>query len=147
MLSAKAKFPTNKLIVNPMPVKIAIPYNLIQFEFEGISASFNFTEIYENRKTPICLPKNKPHKIPRGTGFVNVLIDIPSKETPAFAKAKCGIIPKATYGDKACSSFNNNDKSLSLFLCGMLSANKTPDIVECIPDSWVKYQRRSPIIK
>ena len=28
----------------------------------------------------------------------------PSRETPAFAKAKIGIIPKATYGEIACSS-------------------------------------------
>ena len=44
------------------------PQNLSQFEFEGISAIFNFTDINENTNTPICLPKNKPHKIPKGTG-------------------------------------------------------------------------------
>ena len=35
--------------------------------------------------------------------------DRPSKETPALAKANIGIIPKATYGDIACSNFNNNE--------------------------------------
>ena len=54
--SAKAKFPTNKLIVNPIPVRIPTPYNLSQFEFEGISAIFNFTDINEN--------KNKSKDIP-----------------------------------------------------------------------------------
>ena len=52
--------------------------------------------MYENKKTPICFPKNKPHKIPSGTGSKIVKKVIPSKETPAFAKAKIGIIPKAT---------------------------------------------------
>ena len=42
--SINAKFPTKRLIVNPMPVKIPTPYNLIQFEFEGISANFNFID-------------------------------------------------------------------------------------------------------
>ena len=39
-------------------------------------------------KTPNCLPKNNPHKIPNGTGFIKVAILNPSRETPAFAKAK-----------------------------------------------------------
>ena len=58
----------------------------------------------EKMKTPNCLPKNNPHKIPNGTGFIKVAILNPSRETPAFAKAKIGIIPKATYGEIACSS-------------------------------------------
>ena len=28
----------------------------------------------------------------------------------------------------------NNEKSFSFFLCGIVVASKTPDIVECIPD-------------
>ena len=95
-LSAKAKFPTNKLIVNPIPVRTPTPYNLIQFEFEGISAILNFTDINENKNTPICFPKNKPHNIPSGTGASNELKEIPVKSTPALAKANKGIIPKAT---------------------------------------------------
>ena len=63
-----------------------------------------------------------------------VLIDILFTTTPAFAKANKGIIPKATYGDKRCSIFNSNEKSFFCFLCGIVSANNTPDIVECIPD-------------
>ena len=50
----------------------------------------------ENKNTPICFPKNKPHKIPRGTGVYNVFNVTPSKTTPAFAKANNGMIPKAT---------------------------------------------------
>ena len=45
IFSAKAKFPTNKLIVKPIPVKIETPYKLIQFELFGASANFNLTEI------------------------------------------------------------------------------------------------------
>ena len=54
-------------MVNPIPVKIPTPYNLIQLELVGISANFNFTDKNENKNTPICLPKNKPHTIPKGT--------------------------------------------------------------------------------
>ena len=63
----------------------------------------------ENKNTPICLPKNRPHKIPKGTGVRNVLMFRPSSTTPAFAKANNGIIPNATYGDKICSNFNNRE--------------------------------------
>ena len=42
--------------------------------------------------------------------------DKPSRETPAFANANRGIIPKATYGLIACSIFINKEKSLSFFL-------------------------------
>ena len=94
--STKAKFPTNKLIVKPIPVNNPIPYRVIQSELFGISASFNFIEQYENKNTPICFPKNKPHTIPRGTGFNNVAKLTPANETPALANANIGIIPKAT---------------------------------------------------
>ena len=36
MLSAKAKFPTNKLIVKPIPVNTDTPYKLSQVELSGI---------------------------------------------------------------------------------------------------------------
>ena len=84
-------------------------------------------------KTPNCLPKNNPHKIPNGTGFIKVAILNPSRETPAFAKAKIGIIPKATYGEIACSSLISIEFLceflFSLSLCGIVKANKTPAIV------------------
>ena len=38
MFSAKAKFPTNKLIVKPIPVKTDTPYKLSQLELSGICA-------------------------------------------------------------------------------------------------------------
>ena len=50
----------------------------------------------ENKNTPICFPKNKPHKIPKGTGESKELIETPVRTTPAFAKANNGMIPKAT---------------------------------------------------
>ncbi len=53
-------------------------------------------DINENKNTPICFPKNKPHKIPNGTGESRELREIPFKTTPAFAKANNGIIPNAT---------------------------------------------------
>jgi hypothetical protein len=58
--------------------------------------NFNFTAKNENKNTPICLPKNNPHIIPKGTGFIKLLIDKLFNETPAFAKANKGIIPNAT---------------------------------------------------
>ena len=36
VLSAKAKFPTNKLIVKPIPVNTETPYKLSQLELSGI---------------------------------------------------------------------------------------------------------------
>ena len=93
---ANAKFPTNKLIVKPIPVKTETAYKDIQFELLGFCARFNLTDTYANRKTPICFPKNKPHKIPSGTGLSREFKLIPFKETPAFANAKRGIIPNAT---------------------------------------------------
>ena len=56
----------------------------------------NLTDKNENKKTPICLPKNKPQIIPHGTGDNTVLMDMSFKTTPAFAKANKGIIPNAT---------------------------------------------------
>ena len=40
----------------------------------------------------------------------------PSKETPALANAKIGIIPKATYGERLCSNFNSKEFLLFLIL-------------------------------
>ena len=64
--------------------------------YDKIAYDFNFTDINENKNTPICFPKNKPHKIPNGTGESRELIVVPFRTTPAFAKANNGIIPKAT---------------------------------------------------
>ena len=111
VLSANAKFPTNKLIVNPIPVNTDTPYKLSQFELFGASANFNLIDTYENNKTPICLPKNSPDNIPRGTGANKLDRDKPSKLTPAFANANNGIIINATYGEIACSIFSSNEKS------------------------------------
>ena len=47
----------------------------------------------------------------------------------AFAKAKIGIIPNATYGLIACSTLIKSEKSLSFFLCGIVIASNTPAIV------------------
>ena len=46
--------------------------------------------------TPNCLPTNNPNKMPNGTLFNKDPNDKPYKDTPAFAKANNGIIPKAT---------------------------------------------------
>ena len=96
MLFAKAKFPTKRLIVKPIPVKIDTAYKVGHEDLLGMSANFNFTDIYERTKTPICFPKNKPNTIPNGTGLSKVDNVNPSNDTPAFAKAKIGIIPNAT---------------------------------------------------
>ena len=116
VLSANAKFPTNKLIVNPIPVNTDTPYILSQFELLGASANFNLIDTYENNNTPICLPKNNPDNIPRGTGANKLDNDKPTKLTPALAKAKSGIIINATYGEIACSILTSKEKSLSFNL-------------------------------
>ena len=84
--------------------------------FEGKSLSGLFKDIYENTKTPNCFPTNNPKTIPKGTLSRSEPSDKPSNETPAFAKAKRGIIPNATYGLIACSTFINSEKSFSFFL-------------------------------
>ena len=71
----------------------------------------------------------------------------PSRETPALANAKIGIIPKATYGDRPCSNLSNIDCLLFFVLWGIVSANNTPAIVACIPDWWVKSHKKIPTIK
>ena len=43
-LLANAKFPTNKLIVKPIPVNTETPYKLNQLELLGASANLNFIE-------------------------------------------------------------------------------------------------------
>ena len=78
--------------------------------------------------------KERPHTIPNGTGSKRIERLSPSKDTPAFAKANIGIIPKATYGEIACSTFNNIDFFSFLILCGIVKASSTPAIVACIPD-------------
>ena len=96
MFSEKAKFPTNKLIVKPIPVKIDTPYKLNQVELSGICAAPVFTATKEKIITPTCLPTNSPRRIPSGTGCNSDDKDKPSKETPALANANIGIIIKAT---------------------------------------------------
>ena len=133
-MSTNAKFPTNKLIVKPIPVNTETPYKLNQLDLSGICAAPTLTAINENIITPTCFPINKPKSIPNGTGCNNDNNDKPSNDTPAFAKANIGIITKATYGLIACSSFINKEKSLSLILCGIVDAKRTPAIVAWIPD-------------
>ena len=62
----------------------------------GIWAIFNLIDMSEKTKTPNCFPTNKPKTIPNGTLSNSDEKDKPSKDTPAFAKAKIGIIPNAT---------------------------------------------------
>ena len=50
--------------------------------------------------------KDYLHKILKARVY-DVAKETPSSTTPAFARANNGIIPKATYGDKKCSNFNN----------------------------------------
>ena len=96
ILLTKARLPTNKLMVNPIPVKIETPYKLNQLELFGVCANLNLIDMYENNKTPICFPKNKPHSMPKGTGAIKLDNDSPFKLTPALAKANKGIIINAT---------------------------------------------------
>ena len=129
MFSANAKFPTNKLIVKPMPVRTDTPYKLNQLELSGICATPVLTAINEKIITPTCFPTNNPKRIPSGTGSSNDDKDKPSKETPALANANMGIIMKATYGLIECSNLINKEKSLFLILWGIVEAKSTPAIV------------------
>ena len=77
MFSENAKFPTNKLIVNPTPVNTDTPYKLNQLELSGICAAPNFTAKNDKDITPTCLPMNKPKRIPNGTGCSKLDKDSP----------------------------------------------------------------------
>ena len=96
IFSVNAKFPTNKLIVKPIPVNMDTPYKLNQLDLSGICAAPVLTAMNEKIITPTCLPTNNPKRIPRGTGCNNDDSDKPSSETPALANANIGIIIKAT---------------------------------------------------
>ena len=67
---SKAKKFMNMAIVNPIPVKTAIPYIWIQFDPVGNLAYPNFINKKVVKKTPICFPKKRPVIIPRGIGLV-----------------------------------------------------------------------------
>ena len=66
ILSANAKFPTNKLIVKPIPVKTPTP-KIIPACITWHLSNFNLIDMYEKTKTPNCFPANKPKTIPNGT--------------------------------------------------------------------------------
>ena len=51
--------------------------------------------------TPTCLPMNRPSATPSVTGAAIVSHDSPVSDTPALAKAKAGMIAKATQGCRA----------------------------------------------
>ena len=93
-LFTKAKFPTNKLIVNPIPVNIETPYRASHVEPDGLSANLSLTDIYESAKTPICFPKNKPKTIPRGTGLSKVAKVSPSEKLLHLQKQKVALFQK-----------------------------------------------------
>ena len=61
------------------------------------------------------MPTYNPINIPNGTLFSKDANESPSKDTPAFAKANSGIIPKATYGLIACSIFINKEEGAGMF--------------------------------
>ena len=67
-------------MVKPIPVNTPTPYNVNQLELFGICANPNFIDIYENIKTPSCLPIKSPNKIPSGTGKRSDENEIPSKK-------------------------------------------------------------------
>ena len=60
-----------------------------------------------------------------GTGDNNEEKVNPSNETPALAKAKTGIIPNATYGDRPCSNLSNIDCLFFLILVGDLQVYRS----------------------
>ena len=105
----KARFPTNKLIVNPMPVNTPTAYKFIHEQCLGLSAQPNLIAAIEKANTPSCLPTNHPSKTPSVTLSKTWTRLTPSRLTPAFANAKIGMIIKETYGATECSIFFNNE--------------------------------------
>ena len=72
--------------------------------------------------------------MPSGTGFKRVAKLNPSKETPALANAKIGIIPKATYGERLCLILIIRTFIIFNAVRNCKSINITPAIVAWTPD-------------
>ena len=112
-----------------------VPYRLFQLSPSGSFANPNLIIIHENPNTPNCFPRNKPKTIPRVILFKTELNVKPSRDTPAFAKAKTGIIRNATHGCSICSQvLKGEGESAVLPFKGMANARATPASVACTPD-------------
>ena len=107
----------------------------------------SLTAIQTLVKIPICLPKNRPIAIPRGSGAASAAKLVPANETPALANPKIGTMRNATGFTSACSSRWSAESSASgaasVRRKGMANAAITPAMVACTPDNNVAYHNRA----
>ena len=94
--SLKARLVIKILIVNPIPPKNATPAICRQFKPSEILASLVFTAKIENKKMPENLPASNPAIIPIEFLLVRLARISFGKTIAVLAKAKTGIIIKAT---------------------------------------------------
>lgn len=135
--SANANVPINKLMVNPIPHRIAMAYIQDHETPSGNRANLSFTAHHAAENTPICFPRNKPSAIPKGTGFNKVLMWTSVSDIPALNNAKRGNTPNATQGCNDCSTV--------LFPEGIAIAKIRPAMVGYMPEFKIQTQRSMPI--
>ena len=82
----------NMLTVKPMPQSMAIPDNEAQVAPSGNCTIFAFTLSQHAIITPENFPITKPRNTPSPTPWVRLSMLMPSKHTPALAKANMGIM-------------------------------------------------------
>src|SRR5687767_4606890 len=89
--SPKARLPTNRDIVNPIPARHDTPRIERQVAPAGSSATPDLTATQLNSITPNGFPISSPATTPSATRFARRPA-APSSTTPAFAKAKSGMM-------------------------------------------------------
>ena len=94
--SLKARLVIKMLMVNPIPPKNATPAICRQFKSSEILASLVFTAKNEKKKIPENLPASNPAIMPIEFLLVRLATISFGKTIAVLAKAKTGIIIKAT---------------------------------------------------
>lgn len=134
-----------RLIVKPIPVRIEAPYSSSRVVFFGRWLIFSLKVIRLKRKTPICLPKNKPKMMPRMILLLNIdSSEKPDIGTPALAKANIGSTTKLTKGESLRAK--SSRKNLFFVLNGMNMAKATPAMLGWIPEPKTKIHNIRPRI-
>src|SRR5690606_1597221 len=113
---AYARPAMNRDMVKPMPVRKAPAAKKDQLRLDARAARPTSTANQLNPKTPTGLPRARPAKIARETGWPR---SAPVIATPALAKAKIGMTAKPTHGCSIVSSRSTgeSDSVTALLAC------------------------------